>query len=324
VAHNDESDDDEFLLMVTTTKPDDDLPGSWYLDIGCSNHMACRKEWFVQLDERIQNRVWFADNSTVTSVGKGRIQIRRKDGKVAYISDVLYVPAMKHNLLSVGQLVEKGFSMNLKDIMMRVYDPQGVMILKAPLATNRTFQIDMQVAESMCFSATISDQTWLWLRMGHLNFSSLALLKEKEMVVGLPSIRATSHICESCMVGKQARNPFKAWLTTRTTQLLEVVYSDVCGPFEVQSLGGNSFFVSFIDDCSKKLWLYLIKRKADVFDVFRKFKLMVEKQSGCKLKVLRTDGGGEYTSREFGAFCEQEGIIHEVVAPYTPQHNGIA
>jgi transposase InsO family protein len=68
----------------------------------------------------------------------------------------------------------------------------------------------------------------------------------------------------------------------------------------------------------------MIEKKSDVFTKFKKFKLQVEKESECSIKKLRTAGGGEYVSNEFAKFCEQEGIVHEVIAPYTPQHNGIA
>jgi len=103
-----------------------------------------------------------------------------------------------------------------------------------------------------------------------------------------------------------------------------VIYSDVCGPFEVKSLGGNSYFVSFIDEFTRKIWIYLIKQKNEVFNIFKKFKLLSEKQSDNVIKMLRTDGGGYYNSHEFQVFCYEEGIIHEVTSPYTPQHNGVA
>jgi len=105
------------------------------------------------------------------------------------------------------------------------------------------------------------------------------------------------------------------------------VYSNVCGPLEVPSFGGNKYFISFVDEFSRKTWLYLIKAKIEAFDMFQKFKILVEKQSGKSIKVLRTDGGGEYTSKVFEKFCENNGIVHEVTAPYTsytPQHNGLA
>jgi len=98
----------------------------------------------------------------------------------------------------------------------------------------------------------------------------------------------------------------------------------VCGPLEVPSLGGNKYFISFVDEFSRKTWLYLIKVKSEAFDMFQKFKVLVEKHSGKSIKVLRNDGGGEYTSKVFEKFCEDNGIVHEVIAPYTPQHNGLA
>ncbi|KAK2421428.1 E3 ubiquitin-protein ligase SPL2 [Trifolium repens] len=101
----------------------------------------------------------------------------------------------------------------------------------------------------------------------------------------------------------------------RSTQKLEMVLSDVCGPFEVKSIGGNNYFLTFIDDYTRHVWLYLIEKKSEVFIKFKKFKALVEKQSDCSVKKLRTDGGGEYTSLEFAKFCEEEGIVHEVTAP---------
>lgn len=141
---------------------------------------------------------------------------------------------------------------------------------------------------------------------------------------GLPPLDPQSKVCEACCISKQPRNAFKSKAPHRSKDKLQVLYSDVCGPFEVQSLGGNNYFVSFIDEFTRKLWIYLIQRKSDVLAIFKKFKLLCEKQSGKMVKVFRTDGGGEYTSHEFQNLCDEAGIIHEVTTPYTPQHNGIA
>ena len=71
---------------------------------------------------------------------------------------------------------------------------------------------------------------------------------------------------------------------------------------------GNKYFVTFIDDFSRKLWTYLIKKKSEVIEVFTKFKSMVERQSGRKLKVLRTDGGGEYVSKTSTDYVKRKGL----------------
>lgn len=70
--------------------------------------------------------------------------------------------------------------------------------------------------------------------------------------------------------------------------------------------------------------MYILKRKSEVLGVFKKFKRMVERQTGFLIKTIVTDGGGEYTSNEFDEFYELEGIGHDVTPPYTPQHNGAA
>lgn len=309
--------------MVTTNEPES--LDQWYLDTGCSNHMSGRRDWFFDLNETIKSTVQFADNSVISAKGVGKVMIKRKDGEEAFISDVLFVPSMKHNLLSVGQLVEKGYTMTLGQNQMKVYDDHSRLILEAPLSKNRTFKIGIQVLEKHCFSANTADADWLWhYRFGHLNFRSLKFLQTGGLVHGLPQLYCQTQLCADCCISKQPRNAFKSKAPHKSKGKLDVVYSDVCGPLEVQSLGGNNYFVSFIDEFTRMLWLYLITRKSEVFAVFKKFKVMAEKQCGRALKMLRTDGGGEYISHGFKGYCEQEGITHEVIAPYAPQHNGIA
>ena len=99
-------------------------------------------------------------------------------------------------------------------------------------------------------------------------------------------------ICDNCLISKQPTTSFSSNTMSKASDVLHVVYSDVCGPFDVPSLGGNRYFVSFVDDLSRKLWLYLIKAKSEVFNIFKRFKALVEKQSRKCIKILRTDGGG--------------------------------
>ena len=73
-----------------------------------------------------------------------------------------------------------------------------------------------------------------------------------------------------------------------------MVYSDVCGPMKMRSLGGSLYFVTFIDDHSRKLWAYILKSKDQVLEVFKQFQALVERQTGKKLRCIRTDNGEEY------------------------------
>ena len=101
------------------------------------------------------------------------------------------------------------------------------------------------------------------------------------------------------------------------------MHSDVCGPLKVKSFSGALYFVTFIDDCSRKLWVYALQRKDQVLEKFKQFQALVERQSSKKLKCIRTDNGGEYCG-PFDVYCEQQGIAHEKTPPKTPQLNGLA
>ena len=129
--------------------------------------------------------------------------------------------------------------------------------------------------------------------------------------------------CEHCLAGKQNRASFKSYPTSRKTKLLELVHSDLCGPMKTKTLGGALYFVTFIDDCSRKLWVYVLKTKDQVLGVFKKFQALVERETGKKLKCIRTDNGGEYCG-PFDEYCKHQGIRHQKTPPKTPQLNGLA
>lgn len=130
-------------------------------------------------------------------------------------------------------------------------------------------------------------------------------------------------ICEGCIVGKQTRLPFKSGKTWRASTFLELVHTDIFGPMP-ESYGGNKNFITFIYYYTRKLWVSFFREKSAAFSIFKKWKAMVERESGHKLKILRSDRGGEYTSNIFKSYCSEEGIRQQFTAAYSPQQNGIA
>ncbi|KAF5781986.1 putative RNA-directed DNA polymerase [Helianthus annuus] len=123
--------------------------------------------------------------------------------------------------------------------------------------------------------------------------------------------------------GKQRRVSFKSHPPHRRNNILDLVHSDVCGPMKTRTLGGCLYFVTFIDDHSRKVWAYTLKSKDQVLDVFKQFHALVERQTEKKLKCIRTDNGGEYIG-PFDAYCREKGIRHQKTPPKTPQLNGLA
>ena len=98
-------------------------------------------------------------------------------------------------------------------------------------------------------------------------------------------------------------------------RILDIVHSDVCGSMTTTSLRGYVYYVSFIDDYSRKTWIYFLKGKNEVFNKFKEFKALVENLSEKKIKIFRSDNGGECTSGEFKAFCKEVGIKRELYTP---------
>ena len=110
----------------------------------------------------------------------------------------------------------------------------------------------------------------------------------------LPEETGTSHkLCVHCLASKQCRFSFIKTASKRTHSL-DLVYSDVCGLMKVSSLGGAHYFVTFIDNYFRKVWVYALKTKDLVFQAFKHFYVEVERQTGRTLKCIRSDNGGEY------------------------------
>ena len=109
-------------------------------------------------------------------------------------------------------------------------------------------------------------------------------------------------------MGKNHREKFISGVSWREKSPLQLVHTDLCGPMQTPSLTSNVYFMSFIDDFSRKTWVYLLKQKSQAFDVFKNFQAMVKKESDKFIKVLRLDRGGEFMSNEFMEFCKYHGI----------------
>ena len=253
-----EKEEEVSLLMVCHTK-EETQQNMWYLDTGCSNHMCGDKKAFSEMDESFRTTVKFGDNSTISVMGKGWVTIQTKENVTHTISNVLFVPDLKTNLLSVGQLLEKGYAISIKDGVCRIEDAKLGLIAQVNMTVNRMFPLYLHNTTHSCLSAKLKDVSWLWhFRYGHLNFGGLKTLQQKNMVTGLPSITAPAEVCEECVVSKQHRNPFPHGKSWRASRPLELIHSDLCGPINPSSNGGKRYIITFIDDFSRKTWAYFL------------------------------------------------------------------
>ena len=179
----------------------------------------------------------------------------------------------------------------------------------------------------------------LWhCRLGHLNYNYVDCLVKKELVHGMKySNDNFDNQCEACTLGKMYKLPIPKHSLNRATQPLELVHTDVCGPINVDSIGGSKYMLIFTYDYTRYITVYFITSKADVLSKFKECVNMVENRTGLQVKrlsiflekenavlKLRSDNGGEYNSQEFVQFCKGRGISSEFTWPYTPEQNGVS
>ncbi|CAL2267030.1 unnamed protein product [Prunus armeniaca] len=295
------------LFYVCNAATDVKVNHSWYINSGCSNHMTGDEGLLVNIKRDLASKVKMGTGEVVPVAGKGTLVIKTKLGK-KHIHEVMLVPGLEENFLSVGQMMEHGYHLVFGGNVVSVYDNQSLenLIVKVQMTNNRCFPLTMMHASELVLKASVTHclQTW-HKRLGHLNERSMKLLENQGMVHGLPHLEQMSVVCDGCMQGKQHRDSFPLESTWRASNPLELVHTDICGPMKIESLSGN-------------------RNKSSALECFMKFKAMTELQSGFKIKSLRSDRGGEFLSGEFNRFCEESGIQRQLTVAYSPQQNGVA
>ena len=292
---------------------------NWCFDSGATAHMCCEKELFTTFKEHNES-ISLAGDQQIVAKGKGDVEIILNNIRLIF-QNVLYSPELHMNFISISRAVENGLTVHFNNKVAEIKRGDGSVVLRAQKYNN------LYVANCNMERLCVADNTLqLWhSRFGHLNMKTLQEMSKKSLVQGLPSKSAAdSSPCKTCMLSKVHAIPFPQEATNRTTSCLELVHSDVCGPFQTNSLGGSKYFVTFIDDYTRRIFVYFIKAKSEVFQCFKKFKQHVEKQSGRSVKALRSDNGREYVNGEFNEFLVKNGIARQLTVPYSPQQNGVA
>ncbi|TXG65249.1 hypothetical protein EZV62_006524 [Acer yangbiense] len=318
--------EEEMLLMSYVEMNEAKREDVWFLDSGCSNHMCGDKTFFCELNENFRQMVKLGNNSRMTVMGKGNVRLK-VNGLTHVVTEVFFVPDLKNNLLSIGQLQEKGLAILIKHGLCRIYHPTKGLLIQTAMSANRMFILlaASQPSKPSCFHTATQDLSHLWhCRYGHLSHKGLRTLQFKKMVHGLPKLEASTTVCTDCMIGKQHRDPIPKRSTWRASQKLQLIHADICGPISPTSNSKKRYLICFIDDFSRKTWVYFLVEKSEALVTFKHFKKYVEKEMDACIKCLRTDRGGEFTSQDFNEFCKENGIKRQLTAAYTPQQNGVA
>jgi hypothetical protein len=281
----------------------------WYLDTGASNHMTGCREKFTELDRGVTGSVKFGDGSIVEICGKGSVLFECQNGEHRILTEVYYIPRLKSNIVSIGQLDEYGCKTLVVDGFMTLWDRSRKVLAKVKRSSNRLYILNINESKPECWVAKSREDAWLWhARYGHVNFHALKNLADKEMVLGMPHIDQIERVCDGCLVGKQHRASFPAVSSFRAATPLEILHGDLCGPITPATNAGKKYFLLIVDDFSRFMWIVLIRSKDEAFEAFCKMKAATEMELKLQVRSLRTDRGGEFTSREFNDYCEEKGI----------------
>ena len=294
----------------------------WVLDLGCTSHMSARKDWFCNFREDGGTTILLGDDHSVKSQGQGSIKIDTHGGTITVLENVKYVPELRRNLISTGTLDKRGYKHEGGDGKVRYFKNQKTA-LRGELVNGLYILDGNTVLSETCVAEGSKGKTELWhSRLCHIGLNNMKVLAGKGLV-SKEEIRVLD-FCENCVMGKAKKVSFNVG-KHNSEYVLSYVHADLWGSTNVTpSLSSNKYFLSIIDDKTRKVWLYFLRSKDETFDRFCEWKELVENQQNKKVKCLRTDNGLEFCNLKFDAYCKDHGIESYMTCTYTPQQNGVA
>jgi len=300
----------------------------WVLDSGATNHMTSDRTLFQQMNP-VQTPIHIANGDTMMAEGEGDVVIGLVVNGVknpVVLKRVLYVPEMgSSGLVSVRCIQAAGgvvsFAGNTVSIK-HGRELYGIAKLEQNAYILQTENIEAKPASAGITTKHATLHDW-HCRLGHISYDNVKRLAEDHPEITIDGSR-TNPTCVSCVATKQTRTPNHFPSTRITTAPLELIHTDLAGPMKIPSIGGARYFLLFIDDHTRYTMVYTLHQKSETFSKFKEYKALVENYHNGKIKALRSDNGGEYTSNEFSKFLRESGISHETTAPYSPEQNGVS
>jgi histone deacetylase 1/2 len=237
------------------------------------------------------------------------------------LNGILHVPSASKNLLSVHRFtLYNHVFIEFHPFFFLIKDQATQRILfRGPCRGGLYPLMPNSYESSKQAFITIKPSSTMWhRRLGHPSSFIVQQVLRRNKIAYTPD--TTPYVCDSCQLAKSHQLPYPI-STSRSTVPLEQVFSDVWGPAPL-SAGKHAYYVSFIDDFSKFTWIYLLKKRSDVYQAFLNFQQYVERKFDRKIITIQTDWGGEY--EKLHAFFQTAGITHHVSCPHAHQQNGSA
>ena len=277
---------------------------------------------FSYLVHKAKGYVTYGDNTKGKILGVGIVGTPPS----IQIEDVLYVEGLKHNLLSISQLCDRGFKIKFNKDECLIMDEATNEVKLKGIRSNNIFMITLDdlSMKVQCLMVNNND-AWLWhKRIAHIHMEHLNKLVKHDLVIGLPKMKfIKDKLCSACQKGKQTKSTFKPKNVVSTTRPLQLLHMDLFGPSRTRSFGGNIYALVIVDDFSRFTWTLFLVHKNEAFKAFKRYAKQVQNEKSSKITSIRSDHGGEFQNSLFEEFCEENGIFHNFSAPRTPQQNGV-
>lgn len=281
----------------------------------------------------IGNYAWFSSFTKIENGGDVSFEDNSKGkilriGKVSstLIENVCLVENLKHNLISITQLCDKGYKVAFDKSRCVIENASDGKILFMGNRCGNVYTIDIECASTHDkYFSTLHDDGWLWhRRLGHASMDLISNIWKNDLVKGLPKIGfQKDRICEACQFGKQIKTSFKNKNHISTSKPLQLLHIDLFGPSRYASLSGKLYAFVIVDDYSRYTWVLFLANKDDVIDAFRIFCKKVQNEKGYSITCIRSDHGREFKNHAFENFCNDFSIEHQFSSPRTPQQNGV-
>ena len=294
----------------------------WILDTGCTYHMCPKREWFIDYKETNGGKVLMGNDHQCNVIGIGSIAIKGSDGTTKILNNVRHIPDLKRNLISLGTLDDEGYDCRVSRGILKI--TKGSLVVMKGIKKSGLYRLDGETvppAYASVIKKGNSDSVAWHTRMGHISEQGLVELSKQGIIPNYTHVNLP--FCEVCVQGKQHRIKFSS-SNYRAKKPLEYIHSDLWGASRTPTQGGNLYFLSIVDDYSRKVWVYLLKNKSECLEKFKVWKTLVENQTNLKIKSLRTDNGLEFVNQEFNDLCAKYGIQRHKTVKNTPQQNGVA
>ena len=318
---------------------------AWIIDSGATHHMTNQLEALVEVKELTDPKeVSLADHSMVGVTMEGTVPLKLRHGGSTVqfdLGEVLYVPDLANNLFSVAHAMECGISVLFDAARNTCKFLQHGVVIGTGMRREGLWWLNGETmvtpgqaqwsgrrfaANSNYETREFMSELSLWHhRFGHLGEDALIKIAKQGVVRDLPStLKGVSmkNKCAGCAEGKQHKESFSK-LRPRAENPLDLVHADTMGPIKPLSIGGNRYILVLVDDYTRMVWVFPVDNKAVIAGVVIDWidKIMVSKER--RVKMLRTDNGGEFTSNVFENQLKDRLIVHDLTLPYTPQHNGV-